>query len=50
MKYRENEEMKKEFTAAMVSEMVVQNASSKEISEKLMEAVRNKERKLKKEL
>ena len=50
IKHREQEEKKKEFTAAMVSEMMVQNASSKEISHKLMEAVRNKEKRLKEQL
>ena len=48
IKHREQEEKKKEFTAAMVSEMMVQNASPEEISNKLMEAVRNKEKRLKK--
>ena len=50
IKHREQEEKKKEFTAAMVSEMMVQNASPEEISNKLMEAVRNKEKRLKEEL
>lgn len=36
LKLSENKEKKKEFTAAMVSEMLIQNASSQSIEDKLM--------------